>query len=82
MPSLPNCKIKSKDWYCAINIACKDGKHVPHKLCKAASVDSSGYYKYVKRASKKTITAEFSNKVLADIQHLQNLHKRELVIDK
>lgn len=78
MPSLQNCKITSKDWYAAIYMACRDGKYVPYKLCKVASVNPSGYYHYVRRKSYFTSKMVADAMILADIQYLQNKHMRVL----
>lgn len=78
MPSLQNCKISPKQWYETISIACKDGKRIPYKLCKAAGVEPSGYYHFVRRKSKASTKIIKDSQVLADIQFLQTKHKQTL----
>lgn len=78
MPSLQNSKNKPKEWYAVIYAECKDGKNVPYKLCKAAGVDSSGYYKYVPKLAIRSSRDISNSLLLADIEYLQTLYKYKL----
>lgn len=79
MPSLPVSKIKNKHWYEAIKMALdEDGCYVPYRLCKAAGVDSSGYYRYIERIISPCDKHFKDAMILADITHLQTKHKMKL----
>lgn len=76
MPSLQNLRISPKEWYIAIELACKGGKTVPYRLCKATGVDPSGYYHYLKRLSTKSKKLIHDELILADIEHLQKMYNQ------
>lgn len=76
MPSLQNLKISPKEWYKAIMIACKDGKTVPYRLCRAAGVDPSGYYHYVKKVKSKSEKQVRDDLIVADVKFIQKMYNQ------
>lgn len=76
MPSLQNLKTSPKEWYKAIMLACKDGKSVPYRLCRAAGVEPSGYYHYVKKVNNKSEKQVRGDLIIADIKFIQKMYNQ------